>query len=132
MAELFSEEWMGGFKEAWNAEPDLSGELEKINFNSLIAYGYIDEPQPLGVITIENGHATAAGAFSGETVNWDLRATKADWTKWMVKPPGMMGLGMAYTSRKLRFVIGDYSAMVKDPRMASPFIKSFSVMGRVG
>ncbi len=48
----------------------------------------------------------------------------------MSKPPGMMGLGMAFTSRKMKFVVGDYSAMIKDPRMAKPFIKSFSVMGR--
>ncbi len=43
----------------------------------------------------------------------------------------MMGLGMAYTGRKLKFEMGDYSAMVKDPRMAGPFIKSFAAMGRV-
>jgi hypothetical protein len=43
----------------------------------------------------------------------------------------MMGLGMAYTTGKLKFKIGDYMAMVKDPRMAGPFIKSFTVMGQV-
>jgi hypothetical protein len=40
-----------------------------------------------------------------------------------------MGLGMAYTSRKLKFNVGDYTAMIKDPRMAGPFIRSFAVMG---
>jgi hypothetical protein len=49
----------------------------------------------------------------------------------MEKGIGMMGLGMAYTARKLKFQVGDYMAMVKDPRMAGPFVKSFSVMGRV-
>jgi len=43
----------------------------------------------------------------------------------------MMSLGMAYTTRKLKFQVGDYTAMIKDPRMAGPFIKSFDVMGRV-
>ena len=42
----------------------------------------------------------------------------------------MMGLGTAFATGKIKFKIGDYSAMVKDPRMAGPFIKSFSVMGR--
>ena len=42
----------------------------------------------------------------------------------------MMSLGVAYTSRKLKFRVGDYGAMVKDPRMAGPFIKSFSAMGK--
>jgi hypothetical protein len=31
----------------------------------------------------------------------------------------------------MKFKVGDYSAMIKDPRMADPFIKSFSVMARV-
>jgi len=43
----------------------------------------------------------------------------------------MAGLGMAYATRKLKFQVGDYGAMIKDPRMAGPFIKSFSAMGQV-
>jgi hypothetical protein len=31
----------------------------------------------------------------------------------------------------MKFKVGDYGAMIKDPRMAGPFIKSFAVMGRV-
>lgn len=79
---------------------------------------------------MENGKATEAGIYAGQALNWDLRASFDQWLKWVEKPPGMMGLGMAYTSRKLKFKVGDYGAMVKDPRMAGPFIKSFSVMGR--
>ena len=131
MAELFSDEWMKGFVEQWNQEPELADALAKINFNSVIGYGFDGEDQPRGAITIENGKAVSGGAYNGETLNWDLRATEDSWHKWMAKPPGMMGLGMAYTSRKLKFNVGDYTAMVKDPRMAGPFIKSFSVMGRV-
>ncbi len=131
MADLFSTEWMNSFMEQWNAEPELSDALSKINFNSTIAYGFDGEDAPRGVLTVENGKATSAGPYTGsEELSWDLRATFDNWNKWMVKPPGMMGLGMAYTSRKLKFNVGDYGAMIKDPRMAGPFIKSFSVMGR--
>lgn len=131
MADLFSTEWMNSFMEQWNAEPELSDALSKINFNSTIAYGFDGEDAPRGVLTIENGKATSAGPYTGsEELSWDLRATFDNWNKWMVKPPGMMGLGMAYTSRKLKFNVGDYAAMIKDPRMAGPFIKSFTVMGR--
>jgi hypothetical protein len=49
----------------------------------------------------------------------------------MQKGLSMMGLGVAYTTRKIKFDVGDYKAMVKDPRMTGPFIKSFTVMGRV-
>ena len=41
----------------------------------------------------------------------------------------MMALGMAYTRGKLKFNVGDYGAMIKNPAMAGPFIKSFTVMG---
>jgi hypothetical protein len=129
MAELFSDEFMQNFKANWNADPELAEALAKIGFNSVIGYGIDGEDQPRGVLTVENGHVTAAGPFNGETLNWDLRASADSWNKWIKSPPGMMGLGMAYTSRKLKFNVGDYGAMVKDPRMAGPFIKSFSAMG---
>ena len=57
MTDMFSNQWMKGFMDAWNSEPDLSGELEKIGFNSVIAYGIDGEDQPRGYIKIENGHA---------------------------------------------------------------------------
>lgn len=131
MAELFSVEWMNKFKDAWNNEPELAAELGKIGFASTIGYGFDGDDKPLGILTVENGQAISAGAYNDEELNWDLRATQENWQKWIKKPPGMMGLGMAYTSRKLKFNKGDYGAIVKDPRMAGPFIKSFAVMGQV-
>lgn len=131
MSELFSNEWMTKFQAAWNNEPELSDELAKIGFNSTIGYGLDGDAEPLGVLTVENGKAVAAGPFSGQSLNWDLRASSDNWQKWITKPPGMMGLGMAYTTGKLKFKKGDYSAMIKDPRMAGPFIKSFAIMGQV-
>ena len=130
MAELFSDEWMKSFVEQWNAEPDLSDALAQIGFNSVIGYGFDGEAQPRGVLVVENGKATSGGAYNGEDMNWDIRASAEQWQKWMSKPPGMMGLGMAFTSRKMKFLVGDYGSMIKDPRMAGPFIKSFSVMAR--
>lgn len=129
MSDLFSEEWMKSFMGKWNAEPDLAGALGKIGFNSIIGYGFDGEDAPRGVLTVVDGKAVDAGPYHGEALNWDLRASPEHWRKWLNDPPGMMGLGMAYTSRKLKFKVGDYGAMVKDPRMAGPFIKSFTVMG---
>ncbi len=129
--ELFSEDWMKKYMAEWNSEANLSDALEKIGFNSTIAYGLDGEEQPRGIIHIENGKAISAGAYNGEENNWDLRAKEETWKSWMKKEMGMMGLGAAYTTRKLKFANGDYKAMIKDPRMAGPFIKSFTVMGRV-
>lgn len=131
MADMFSEEWMQKYKDAWNGDKDLKDALQKIGFNSVIGYGFDGEDDPRGVLVVENGEAVDAGAYNGQELNWDLRASPSDWEKWAKKPPGMVGLGMAYTSRKLKFKVGDYAAMIKDPRMAGPFIKSFAAMGRV-
>lgn len=130
MSDLFSDAWMKSFAEHWNADQELSGALAEIGFNSVIGYGFPEGDKPIGVLVVENGKAVSAGAYNGETLNWDLRATQDQWTKWMSKPPGMMGLGVAFTSGKIKFKVGDYGAMIKDPRMAGPFIKSFSVMGQ--
>ncbi len=130
MAELFSEDWMQSFMTQWNAESDLVGALAQIGFSSVIGYGFEGEEQPRGVIIVENGKAVAAGAYGGESLNWDIRCSEAQWKKWIGKPPGMMGLGVAFTSGKMKFKVGDYVSMLKDPRMAGPFIKSFSVMGK--
>ena len=131
MAALFTEEWMQNFASRWNAEPELSDALAQIGFNTVIGYGFDGDDNPIGVLTVENGKAVKGEAYNGQTLNWDIRASEEQWQKWIAKPPGMMGLGMAFTSRKMKFATGDYSSMIKDPRMAGPFIKSFAVMARV-
>ena len=59
-----------------------------------------------------------------------MRADLGDWLKWVEKGIGMMG--MAFTTGKLKFKTGDYKAMMKDPRMANPFVKSFGLMQKIG
>ncbi|MCK5665709.1 MAG: SCP-2 sterol transfer family protein, partial [Thiotrichaceae bacterium] len=60
-----------------------------------------------------------------------IRADQKNWEKWLSKGIGMAGLGMAVTTGKMKFKVGDFKAMIKDPRMAGPFIKSFEAMGKV-
>ena len=130
MSDLFSDDWMKSFMDEWNDEPELSDALAKIDFSSTIGYGFPDDDQPVGVLVVEGGKATDAGSYNGQEMNWDIRASQAQWDKWISKPPGMMGLGAAFTTGKMKFMVGDYGSMIKDPRMAKPFIKSFSVMAR--
>lgn len=128
---LFSPEWMARFRDAWNAEPALAGALGRIRFDSAIGYGFRGEDDPRGVLIIKNGEAINAKAYEGETLDWDLRADPETWNQWLEEPPGMISLGMAYTSSRLQFVVGDYVTMIKEPSMAGPFMKSFCVMARV-
>lgn len=130
MTDLFSNEWMERFADAWNGEPELAGALEKIGFNSVIGYGFLGDDAPAGYIKVENGKVTESGSFDGQALSWDLRAKPDSWKKWIADGIGMAGLGMAFTTGKLKFPVGDYKAMMKDPRMAGPFIKSFSVMAK--
>ena len=132
MAALFSDEWMKLMMEEWNKDPEVSGKLAEINFNSTIGCGFKGEEKPMGVFVVEDGIAVRAGTYDGETLNWDMRADKDNWMKWMNNGLGMTGMGMAVTTGKLKFLAGDFKSMFKDPRMATPFVKSFGLMGRVG
>jgi len=131
MADLFSSEWMKAFGELWNADAEIVNGLAKIHFNSVIGYGFEDQDKPSGILVVREGKVVFAGAYDSRSLNWDLRADRIHWEKWKTKGLDMVGLGMAYMSRKLQFRVGDYTAMIKDPRMASPFIKSFAVMSKV-
>lgn len=131
MPELFSADWMNELKDQWNNAPDVKDALAEIGFNSMIGCGFKDEAKPRGVFVVENGVCVRAGDYNDETLDWDMRANRKDWMKWVENGIGMAGLGMAYTTGKLKFMTGDYGAMLKNPKMAGPFIKSFGLMSKI-
>jgi hypothetical protein len=131
MLELFNDAWMSKYKEEWNRDPYLGKHLKDINFSSIIGYGFPDEDKPRSCIIIENGYAVEAGYYNNQKLNWDLRAKEGHWKEWINREVGTTGLGLAYSTGKLKFVEGDYKSIIKNPNIASPFIKSFSAMGRV-
>jgi putative sterol carrier protein len=130
MSAIFSADWMNDLKEAWNGEPEVCDKLAEIEFNSVIYCGFKDEEEPRGIFVVENGICVRAGEWteSDPPANWDMRADLKDWLKWVDKGIGMMGMGTAFATGKLKFNVGDYKAMLKDPRMANPFVKSFGLM----
>ena len=132
MAKICSGEWMNELKEVWNASEEVSGALAEINFTSVIACGFKDDDKPMGVFVVENGICTRAGDYDGEEVNWDMRGTPENWQKWIKKPLTMTSMGIAVTMGKLKFATGDFSAMMKNPKMAIPFVKSFGLMSQIG
>lgn len=129
--DIFSTAWAQDFGQAWNFEPSVVEPLERAGFNACIGYGFIGDAQPLMVIHIQGGRVSRAAAPAGEQLDWDLRASRETWEDWCKNPPGLMGLGMAYTTGKLRFEKGDYLAMIKNPVLAAPFARSFAVMASV-
>ena len=117
--------------EAWNADQDIVTTLERAGFHSVVAFGFPDDDAPDFVMTIEKGKVVSTSQKPQDEINWDIRATKDNWLALVAKPPGLMKLGMAYTSRKMRFKKGDYATMIKDPSLAGAFVKSFGLMAKV-
>lgn len=130
MPELFSSEWAQNYKAIWNSNEGIADDLGRKGFNSTVAFGMDGEAEPRVVLTISNGQIMSAGAPRGETLNWDLRASSEEWETLVNKPPGLMKLGLAYTSRKLKFNQGDYAVMIKDPALSAAFVKCFALMGK--
>jgi len=130
MPELFSDGWANKYKDIWNSSDGIAQQLGQSNFNSVVAFGLDGEDSPRVVLTISNGEIVKAGTHNGESLNWDLRASMDDWVTLVAKPPGLMKLGLAYTSRKLKFKKGDYAMMIKDPSLSTAFVKCFALMGK--
>jgi len=130
MPELFSNDWATNYKDIWNSNEGIAQELGQSNFNSVVAFGVDGEDDPRVVLTISNGQIITAGSPNGESLNWDLRASLDEWSALVAKPPGLMKLGLAYTSRKLKFKKGDYAVMIKDPRLSTAFVKCFALMAK--
>lgn len=132
-AELFSDAWMKCFMEEWNKETvGLTEPLANLDnpFSAKIAYGFYDAEKATGILVVETGKATSAGTYNGEEVEWDLRAKPESWTKWLKEGIGKLDMGKPAMFGGLGFEKGAYGAMMKDPSMMSPFIKSFEVMGK--
>ncbi len=131
MLKLFGTNWMKKYKEEWNKDPYLAKKLREIKFSSTIAYGFPDERHPRGCIVIENGYVIEAGGYTNQKLNWDLRAKQTHWEEWINREVSSTGLGLAYSTGKLKFIEGDYKTMIKSTAMSSAFIKSFSAMSRI-
>ena len=131
MAELFSDKWINELKELWNETPEVSDKLAEINFNSTIACGFKDDDKPACVFVVENGKAVSCGLYNSEEADWDMRASQKDWDKWAKKPLTLTSMGVAVAMGKLKFVKGDFKAMIKNPSMAGPFVKSFALMAQI-
>lgn len=131
MAELFSAEWANSFMQVWNSDNDITTMLQHAGFSSVVAFGYQDDDEPSFYMSIENGKVVSVEKKPVDEIKWDLRANKDFWTALLSNPPGLMKLGIAYTSRKLRFKKGDYATMIKDPSLAGAFVKCFALMGKV-
>ena len=132
MAELFSDDWAKAYMDAWNADDNITLTLKNAGFSAVVGFGFPDDgDNPSFVMTIDKGFVVSVDKKSDDVIDWDIRAREEDWVTLIAKPPGLMKLGIAYTSRQIRFKKGDYAAMIKDPSLAGAFVRSFVLMGKV-
>lgn len=100
--ELFSNEWINKLKDAWNAEPEVSGVLEKAGFDTMIGAGFQSEEKPKVFFKVVKGKAVEVGFFSDQKLDWDMRAEKDTWDTWAKEGVGFTGLGVAVATGKLK------------------------------
>ena len=131
MEGLFSRLWAERFATQWNANKDMVEPLAKTKFDSIIAFGFINEINPAALLEVKNGKVEKAGVFiaaNSPTLNWDLRATAENWAKWKKEGMGIAGLGVAVATKQLEFRSGDYRKMIRTPWLAGPFLKFFTLL----
>ncbi len=129
MPELFSADWASKYQDIWNSHDGIAEQLGETGFSSIVGFGIDGEDNPRVVFQIANGQIIAIKNPAADC-NWDLRASAEEWGNLVSKPPGLMKLGLAYTSRKLKFKKGDYAMMIKDPGLSTAFVKCFALMGK--
>ncbi|NOT17827.1 MAG: SCP-2 sterol transfer family protein [Sulfuriferula sp.] len=131
MENLFSEDWGARFSKKWNSSDEIVTQLAAADFDAVVAFGYLDAPNPSVFIHIQQGRITATTPYAhapATTADWDLRAKPEQWLKWRGNGPGITGLGVAVASRQLQFVTGDYRRMIRQPLLAGPFLKFFAFL----
>lgn len=125
---MFSQDWLKELQESWNQKDGLAEQLSAAQFDSVVAFGLVDEEAPRAFLVIRNGQVSRVATHSDDAPDWDLRAEPQQWETWLNDPPGLFALGMAFTTRSLQFRRGNYPSMIKDPLMAESFKKSFMLM----
>ncbi|HAI69435.1 MAG TPA: SCP-2 sterol transfer family protein [Gammaproteobacteria bacterium] len=131
MSELFGETWMQAFALLWNTDPEITNALYEQRFNANIGYGLTEARHPIGVLIIIQGKVKSAGLYQGEPLDWDVRASIEDWENWLNKGLGLARLGMMLVHKKLQFQTGDARKILRTPRLATAFWRTFDLMSQI-
>jgi hypothetical protein len=130
--DFFTRQWVEAFAQKWNRDSEMTGPLEQIGFNAIVAFGYPGHEDPSVLLEVKNGRVAHAGLFNKATqmpaIDWDLRALPEQWVMWQSKPLTLSTLGIAVQNQQLQFKAGDYRKMIRTPGLASPFLRFFYLL----
>jgi len=115
----------------WNADKKMTGNLAKIDFYAHIGYGFTGEENPRGYLAVDGGRVVTEGAWEGEELNWDVRASRESWKKWLKDGFGLARLGKAVTTGELVFEKGDYHKMVSNVKLSISFLRHLELMSEI-
>ena len=132
MNDFLSTNWIQELASAWNNEPTIVDSLAKAHFTAKVGYGIIGEKKARCYIQIENGIIINSNAYTNQILEWDLRASTNNWRKWLEEDGfGLSNMGPAVALGRLKFVEGDYRSMIKNPKLAVPFLQHFDLMSNI-
>lgn len=131
--QIFSEEWMNALKVIWNYNPQIHIPLQKAKFTARIGYGFKGEQYARGVLFIVDGKVEYAGVLddADTDLDWDLRASRENWTAWIENGFGVTRLGPAIATNSLEFVKGNYRQMIANLSLGQPFLQHFQLMKKI-
>ncbi len=131
MADIFTRDWVESFADRWNRDNDMVIPLFTQGFSAVIALGYPTQADPLVLLEVENGRVARAGLYHAATcppIDWDLRASPAQWAAWKQKPLEITGVSVAVNQGQLQFKAGDYRKLMRTPDLAKAFLRFFALL----
>ena len=131
LIEVFSAAWMTEYARLWNAEPAMVRELARLRFSAVVGYGFPDQPAPRGLLVVVHGSAEWAGLYDGRELDWDLRATVTDWTRWLNQGFELARLVAAVGNHRLHLRKGDHRRILRKPPLINPLLRAFALMPEV-
>jgi len=130
--EFFTQAWVEGFAQKWNADTEMVKPLAEADFSGVIAFGYPGQETPSVLLDVVSGKVARAGLVNKVAqlpdIDWDLRALPEQWLMWRSKPLTLSGLGVAVQNGQLIFKAGDYRKMIRTPSLANPFLRFFILL----
>jgi len=130
--EFFTQAWVEGFAQKWNADTEMVKPLAETGFSAVIAFGYPGQETPSVLLDVVKGKVERAGLVNKVAqlpdIDWDLRALPEQWLMWRTKPLTLSGLGVAVQNGQLVFKAGDYRKMIRTPSLANPFLRFFNLL----
>lgn len=129
--QIFSDDWMAGLKNEWNKSPQLIIPLQRVAFTAKIGYGFKGEGCARGMLSIVNGVVEDSGEVDDIDLDWDLRASRKNWTTWIESGFGVANLGTAISTNSLEFVKGNYRQMIASLSLGKSFLHHFQLMHKV-